>query len=300
MFGPHVEKIWAQPKTQSIVAHINTLYDLLASEGLTMGAAGVFLVNPRNGEGLLADSVLDGLSGLTRTKHLRILAHGAYNDFPWTDSRDSDEYKKKVARIGRELLACQRANAQGLVIHLGLTPPDEVVERLPDLLAVTKTSAPDVRLFLETPATTNTKHKYYDTADKLAALFARIRAVVDPELRHVGCCIDTAHLFVSGVNMRSEAVMTEFLRGIDAARFPDAALAFHLNDAKNGLGKGPDTHMPLGEGRIWHDALDSGTSSLNVLVKYIRDRRLTCILERHERDGPDAISHDMAIIESEI
>lgn len=70
----------------------------------------------------------------------------------------------------------------------------------------------------------------------------------------LGVCLDTCHLFAAGYDIRTRAgyaaTMAECARTIGLQRL----LAFHLNDAKQGLGSGLDRHEHIGRGKIGHEA----------------------------------------------
>lgn len=79
----------------------------------------------------------------------------------------------------------------------------------------------------------------------LATLFERVKS---PE--RLGVCLDTAHLFAAGYDIRSrkdwDAAIHELASSIGLAQI----LAFHLNDSKTGLGSRVDRHAHIGRGKI--------------------------------------------------
>ena len=70
----------------------------------------------------------------------------------------------------------------------------------------------------------------------------------------VGACLDTAHLFAAGYDIRSEAGLSSTLELIDRviglARVP----VFHVNDSKIPLGGRVDRHEHIGQGKIGAEA----------------------------------------------
>ena len=72
---------------------------------------------------------------------------------------------------------------------------------------------------------------------------------------NVGACLDTAHLFAAGYDLRSEAGLDRTIELIEQtiglARVP----VFHVNDSKIALGGRVDRHEHLGEGKIGKGAL---------------------------------------------
>jgi deoxyribonuclease-4 len=72
----------------------------------------------------------------------------------------------------------------------------------------------------------------------------------DPRL---GVCLDTAHIFESGVDLRTPAGMAEALARVDAGCGRERLVALHLNDSKTPLGSNRDRHENVGEGDLGMD-----------------------------------------------
>jgi deoxyribonuclease-4 len=77
-------------------------------------------------------------------------------------------------------------------------------------------------------------------------------AIVDALGRHerLGVCLDSCHLFVSGVDVTDRVVMSALLADMDARIGLDRLRALHANDAKAPLGSNRDRHDDIGEGLI--------------------------------------------------
>jgi deoxyribonuclease-4 len=77
-------------------------------------------------------------------------------------------------------------------------------------------------------------------------------AIVDALGRHerLGVCLDSCHLFVSGVDVTDPVVMHALLADVDARIGLDRLRALHANDAKAPLGSNRDRHDNIGEGLI--------------------------------------------------
>ena len=77
-------------------------------------------------------------------------------------------------------------------------------------------------------------------------------AIVDALGRHerLGVCLDSCHLFVSGVDVTDPVVMSALLADIDARIGLDRLRALHANDAKAPLGSNRDRHDNIGDGLI--------------------------------------------------
>ena len=66
----------------------------------------------------------------------------------------------------------------------------------------------------------------------------------------VGACLDTAHLFASGYDLRTEASLTSTIAQIDSAIGLEHVPVFHANDSKIPLGGRVDRHAHIGKGKI--------------------------------------------------
>ena len=77
-------------------------------------------------------------------------------------------------------------------------------------------------------------------------------AIVDALGRHerLGVCLDSCHLFVSGVDVTDPVVMSALLADVDARIGLDRLRALHANDAKAPLGSNRDRHDNIGDGLI--------------------------------------------------
>jgi len=66
----------------------------------------------------------------------------------------------------------------------------------------------------------------------------------------VGACLDTAHLFAAGYDIRSESGLETTLELIDRTVGLESVPVFHVNDSKIALGGRVDRHEHIGEGKI--------------------------------------------------
>jgi deoxyribonuclease IV len=66
----------------------------------------------------------------------------------------------------------------------------------------------------------------------------------------VGFCLDTAHLFQSGYDVRGPAAWAEIIDRLEKRCGPASIRFFHLNDSKTPLGSAADRHWHVGRGQI--------------------------------------------------
>jgi len=71
---------------------------------------------------------------------------------------------------------------------------------------------------------------------------------------HVGACLDTAHLFAAGYDIKTEAGLASTLELIDRVIGLERVPVFHVNDSKIPLGGRVDRHAHIGKGKIGTEA----------------------------------------------
>jgi deoxyribonuclease IV len=89
----------------------------------------------------------------------------------------------------------------------------------------------------------------------LGSSFEELRAILDqaPELP-LGVCIDTAHAFEAGYDLRSEKGLEKMVADVDAAVGLGRVPVVHTNDSKTALGSRVDRHQHIGRGYIGRPA----------------------------------------------
>ena len=70
----------------------------------------------------------------------------------------------------------------------------------------------------------------------------------------IGVCIDTAHVFAAGHDIRSAEGLESALRLIDSTIGLDRVFVLHVNDSKTALGSRVDRHEHIGKGKIGAEA----------------------------------------------
>jgi len=71
----------------------------------------------------------------------------------------------------------------------------------------------------------------------------------------VGACLDTAHLFAAGYDIKSEGGLASTIGQIDGAIGLENVPVIHMNDSKIPLGGRVDRHEHIGKGKIGAEAL---------------------------------------------
>lgn len=153
------------------------------------------------------------------------------------------------------ILTGREIGAQAVVTHVG-SPKDEgfkvglerAHEALRRVCATLDRYDPDgARLCLEFSA---------GTGSHIGKTFEELQTLLEPfEKYNFGVTLDTAHMFTSGVELRTSAALDELVVTIEKTIGFERVEFIHLNDSKAPLGSGVDRHEDIGEGEIGLDAL---------------------------------------------
>jgi apurinic endonuclease APN1 len=156
----------------------------------------------------------------------------------------SDEEPRNLVGALHEAKLCVELGIETMVLHCGSR---ESTEKGLDVAAwsVEQVLAayPSLSVLLENAA--GQGHAVGKTLSELTTLRARVR-----DLDRVGYCLDTAHLFEAGYDVRSPQVWNEIIDEMEAASGPDCIKFFHLNDSKTPLASSVDRHWHIGKGEI--------------------------------------------------
>lgn len=117
----------------------------------------------------------------------------------------------------------------------------QIIGGLNEVFAATCSSR--VRIALENTAGQGTCLGY--RFEHLAAIYDAVR---NP--RRLGICLDTAHLFAAGYDVRTPKGWQTALKQVDSLLGLKQVLAVHLNDSRGELNSRVDRHAGIGQGRI--------------------------------------------------
>ncbi len=87
---------------------------------------------------------------------------------------------------------------------------------------------------------------------KIAHLATILEHVATP--RRLGVCLDTAHFFAAGYDLRTAQGWNAAVEEVDCLVGAGQVLAFHLNDSKGDLGSRRDRHAGIGQGCLGREA----------------------------------------------
>ena len=159
--------------------------------------------------------------------------------------------EKSIQSLKQELEFCAQLKLPFLVLHPGAhlkQGEEEGIKNVIKALNEVFDSLPSgPRVALEITAGQGTCLGY-----KLEHLTEIMGKVKKPE--RLGICLDTAHLFGAGFDIRLPEVWDGVLTKLDELAGLDNLLGIHLNDSKAELGSHVDRHDHIGKGKIGVEA----------------------------------------------
>ena len=160
---------------------------------------------------------------------------------------DEAAHAKSMASLHDELTRCEALGLTRLNLHPGshlrLLPPEAACDRVAQSINAALADSQGVTIVIENTA---------GSGGNLGSTFeelARILAGVGDKTR-IGFCIDTAHTFAAGFDIRTREGFLQTIEAFDRLVGLDYLCGMHLNDSKPKLGSHVDRHESLGSGLI--------------------------------------------------
>ena len=156
-------------------------------------------------------------------------------------------YNKSVKSLVAEVERCSTLGIPYVVTHLGshLGKGQEAgLERLVAAINIAfEQNKNNVMLLLENTA---------GTKNSMGSTFEEIQRIIDgvEDKERVGICLDTAHAFAAGYDIRTPNGVNATMKKFDSALGLAHLKVIHLNDSKVPLGSGRDRHEHIGLGYI--------------------------------------------------
>lgn len=191
-------------------------------------------------------------------------------------SPNPDLLHKSIGSLIVDLQNGKRIRSSGVIVHVGshlgsgfAHVQRQVVDSLRRILSETE----GCDLLLENDSGQNGK---IGSIEELSYL---IHQVDDDRLK---ICLDTAHLFESGVDLRSPEKINLFVTRLEEHKLTSRIACIHLNDSATDLDSHRDMHADLGKGKI-------GIDGLSNIVNHPVFSGLPLILETpgQDKEGPN-------------
>ena len=193
-------------------------------------------------------------------------------------TQDSAMLAKSITSLAGYMELTRRIGADGVVFHPGSHKGAGFEAMLPQMAAairevLARTDAP-ARFILENSA---------GSGGCVGCSFDEVGAILDAAGHdpRLGVCLDTAHSFASGYELRTESAIAQTLEAFGARVGFERLVCIHANDSRAGLASNVDRHANIGHGEI-------GLEPFRTLLGDARLRDVPWILEvPGAGEGPD-------------
>jgi deoxyribonuclease IV len=192
---------------------------------------------------------------------------------------DDAIYAKSIEALRSTMEIACAIGADGVVLHVGShlgAGLDKGLERVvPALEQVLELCSDETWLLMENSA--GAGGTIGRSIEELATIYDRLDG--HPRL---GICLDSCHLYVSGIDVTSRPELDALLDEVDSSIGLDRLRALHVNDSASPLGSNSDRHANIGEGLLGEQ--------LGVFLGHPKLQGLPAALETAgpEKKGPDA------------
>ncbi len=197
-----------------------------------------------------------------------------YINFASSDKKTRDA---SIRIVREELERGSLIGAKYIMTHLGSSKDNEregclklVGEAVAEIL---KGYTGTTELLLEISA---------GSGNAIGHTFEELQKIRDYSRHDVGICIDTAHLFGSGYDIRDEASVKKTIKTISDTVGKKAIKLIHANDSKVDLASRVDRHDHIGKGKIGRPGFEYMMAEFN----------LDLILETEH----DEVAQDIAVL----
>ncbi len=171
---------------------------------------------------------------------------------------DPELHAKSLSCLAANLAVAEAIGSLGLVLHLGShrgAGMEACLPQVADALVEVLDQPGTCPVLLEnTAGAGGTVGRSFGELAAVVELVAKSSPVAASRL---GVCLDTQHLWASGVDFTSRESADKVVRELDAALGLARLRCIHLNDSKVPFASARDRHANLGEGTIGAEGLAS-------------------------------------------
>ena len=171
---------------------------------------------------------------------------------------DGETRKKSIRSLADELARSETLGLEALVVHCGncgeadrAQARKKAVAGFREALDLSETTRIPVALENSAGQGSSLAKEIAEWGELVAAL---------PESRRAAC-LDSAHAFAAGHNLRDEEARENLIREVDRAIGWTQIKVLHVNDSKTACGSRVDRHEHLGHGKI-------GATSLRAFLQH--------------------------------
>jgi deoxyribonuclease-4 len=187
-------------------------------------------------------------------------------------------HANSLRSLSEELNRADQLELPFLVLHPGahLGAGEETgLNRIVDSIDKVFAGIPNVKTRIALETTAGQGSCLGHTFEQIAYIIGHAR---EPERLCV--CLDTAHVFAAGYDIRTEAATRKMFSTFDRQIGLDRLVALHLNDSKTARGSRVDRHEHIGKGQIGLDAFrfimgDRRFRKIPKVLETPKDKKLT-------------------------
>lgn len=202
----------------------------------------------------------------------RILAHDSY--LPNLGHPEKKALERSRAALLDEMSRCEALGIRYLNLH-----PGSHLQRSSEQACLTRI-AESIRTALEgTGEVVAVIENTAGQGSNLGFRFDQIARIVEQvhDLKRVGVCLDTAHAFAAGYDIRAAETLGATLEEFDRILGFDCLCGVHLNDSRTALDSRVDRHASIGKGLI-------GLETFRLIMNDSRFDGIPLILETPESE----------------
>ncbi|MDD5136800.1 MAG: deoxyribonuclease IV, partial [Candidatus Omnitrophica bacterium] len=165
---------------------------------------------------------------------------------------DDKLYKRSIDAYIEDIKRADLLGAEYFVTHLGShvgSGEDNGIKRFSDALkTIIRRASPEAMILLENTA---------GSGDGIGYRFEHLKRIIEDQERPsgIGVCLDTAHTFEAGYDIKSKAGLEETLKSFDKLLGLERIKVVHFNDSLSPFDSHVDRHQHIGKGSIGAEAL---------------------------------------------
>lgn len=180
----------------------------------------------------------------------------------------ASEKSDYIAKFTEQAVACKNCGAWGIVIHISKIASEIIAASMKLLMPIAKKYG--IKIIIEMIATRPSINTYEspEKINKVTKLIGK---------GPWGWCIDTAHIWAAGINVKSYENMSAWLKKIEE---PGKIVMFHLNGSSADMGNGKDKHeIAFGpDDKIWKN-IEPNVSGVKAITEFSLKYRVVIICE---------------------
>lgn len=229
-----------------------------------------------------------------KEKNHHLIIHTVYLLNFCNEPSSSSKIKYAQDNLIFDINLTEKLGGIGCVLHIGYqkdldleTAYENMADNVMFCCDKTQKTAPNTKIILETPAGKGSQ--IGTTLPEFAKLWKMF-----PKKYHkrLGTCVDTAHIFSSGRDIRTSEGVKEYFKEFDELVGLKFLTCFHINDSKAVLNSRKDLHEGLGQGYIFGSDKDGSLLALKEIYSFATKNRIPMILETHSSGFYDAKKDD--------